>query len=258
MNKLSDWQIEDFIELGFIKIENAFSQETAESCRSILWKAVQLSPDNPETWTQPVIRIGEISLELFRQIANTPVLHGAYNQLAFDNWLPPMTMGTFPIRFPSKEIAQDTGWHVDASFSDDNSNHYFDWRINMNSRGRALLMLFLFSDTTEMDAPTRIKVSSHLDVAKLLLLKGKEGLTFMQLAEQIKKLPNRNETTATGAAGTVYLCHPFLVHAAQQHKGVKPKFMAQPPLLSKRDFKIKKPLHECCPIVRAIIKGIEN
>jgi hypothetical protein len=27
------------------------------------------------------------------------------------------------------------------------------------------------------------------------------------------------------------LCHPFLVHAAQPHRGTRPRFMAQPPLL---------------------------
>jgi hypothetical protein len=38
------------------------------------------------------------------------------------------------------------------------------------------------------------------------------------------------ETTATGTAGTVFLCHPFLVHAAQPHCGTTPRFLAQPPL----------------------------
>ncbi|MDF3856529.1 phytanoyl-CoA dioxygenase, partial [Paracoccus pantotrophus] len=44
------------------------------------------------------------------------------------------------------------------------------------------------------------------------------------------------EVLATGAAGTVYLCHPFLVHAAQPHRGTRPRFMAQPPLLPKGEF----------------------
>jgi len=35
----------------------------------------------------------------------------------------------------------------------------------------------------------------------------------------------------TGDAGTVYLCHPFLVHASQPHQGYCPRFLAQPPLL---------------------------
>ncbi|HPR01065.1 MAG TPA: phytanoyl-CoA dioxygenase family protein, partial [Saprospiraceae bacterium] len=258
MDKLSAKQIEEFIELGYVKIENAFSKDIADSCRAILWEAVQLSPDKPETWTQPVIRIGELGSEPFKQAANTPILLNAFNQLAFDNWLPRLTIGTFPIRFPSKEIPNDTGWHVDAGFPGDYSNDYLEWKINSNSKGRTLLMLFLFSDTTELDAPTRIKVGSHLDVAKLLMQKGEEGLTFMQLADELKNMPHRQETTATGDAGTVYLCHPFLVHAAQQHKGIMPKFMAQPALLSKRDFNINQPLKACCPIERAIIKGIEN
>ena len=36
--------------------------------------------------------------------------------------------------------------------------------------------------------------------------------------------------------GTVYLCHPFLVHAAQPHRGTEPRFMAQPPLLPPGEF----------------------
>jgi hypothetical protein len=41
---------------------------------------------------------------------------------------------------------------------------------------------------------------------------------------------DRPEALATGDAGTVYLCHPFLVHAAQRHQGTAPRFMTQPPL----------------------------
>ncbi|WP_238588569.1 hypothetical protein [Rhodococcus pyridinivorans] len=35
---------------------------------------------------------------------------------------------------------------------------------------------------------------------------------------------------ATGRAGDVYLCHPFLVHAAQTLRGTRPRIIAQPPL----------------------------
>lgn len=157
MAQLTDQQIEEFIALGYVKIENAFAREVADACRAILWEAVQLPPDKPETWTQPVVRIGELGLEPFKQAANTPVLLNAYHQLAFDNWWPRTTLGSFPIRFPCKAPANDTGWHVDASFPGDNPMDYMTWKINVHSRERALLMLFLFSDTTEMDAPTRMQ-----------------------------------------------------------------------------------------------------
>ncbi len=258
MDKLSDDQIEQFIQKGFVKIDSAFSIEIAEQCRSILWETLQLDPDAPETWTQPVIRIGEIGLEPFKDAANTNILHQAFNQLAGINWLKRGTLGTFPIRFPNKKPAGDTGWHVDASFPGDDWNNYFEWRINVNSKGRALLMLFLFSDVTDIDAPTIIRVGSHLDVAKLLEHEGEKGLSFMELAEKLDSLPKREEIIATGKAGTVYLCHPFLVHSAQEHRGIAPKFMAQPPLLTKFDFNINRLFEECCPIEKAIILGLKR
>lgn len=256
MKKLTTNELEQFIEQGYLKLENAFSKELAAECRSLLWKTIQLDPDAPETWTKPVIWLGEIGLEPFRQAANTAVLLQAFQQLASDNWLPKTSLGSFPIRFPSKESTGDTGWHVDASFPGDDPADYFSWRINVHSKGRALLMLFLFSDVTEDDAPTVLRAGSHLDVAKLLSNEGENGLSFMELAQRLDGLPKRKEAIATGKAGTVYLCHPFIVHAAQEHRGVNPKFMAQPALLTKRDFDIRQAYELCCPVEKAILKGM--
>jgi hypothetical protein len=257
MEQLSTEQINQFILDGFTKIEHAFSTKLAEECRKALWEATGCDPANAATWTQPVIRIAELGLEPFRRAANTALLHSAFDQLAGKgNWLPRETLGSFPIRFPSKLLAGDTGWHVDASFPGANPGDYLKWRINVNSKGRALLMLFLFSDVYEQDAPTRIRRGSHLDVAKILEPEGDQGLSFMQLAQSLEGLPIRQEALATGAAGTVYLCHPFLVHAAQDHHGTLPKFMAQPPLLTKKDFNIYKSENELCPVEKAILKGI--
>jgi hypothetical protein len=59
-----------------------------------------------------------------------------------------------------------------------------------------------------------------------------------------------------GKAGTVYQSHPFIVHAAQNHHGVMPKFMAQPPLFTKHDFNLRKSENELCPVERAILMGL--
>jgi len=260
MKQLSASEINAFISNGFVKIDNAFPRPIADECRAILWKATQCDPDKPNTWTQPVIRIGDIGIEPFKNAANTPELHSAFDQLVGkDNWWPRMTLGSFPIRFPSKTPANDTGWHVDASFpGSDGSNNYSEWRINVHSKGRALLMLFLFSDVAENDAPTVIRVGSHLDVAKILEPEGDDGLSFMELARKLNTLPKRKETLATGQAGTVYLCHPFIVHAAQDHHGTTPKFMAQPPLLPKHSFDLSRPEDELCPVEAAILKAIKE
>jgi hypothetical protein len=166
-------------------------------------------------------------------------------------------LGSFPIRFPSKESANDTGWHVDASFAGENANNYFEWRINVNSKARGLLMLFLFSDVSENDAPTIIKKGSHFDVAKILEPEGEKGLSFMELAQKLNTISTKEEIFATGKAGTVYLCHPFIVHSAQNHYGTTPKFMAQPPLLTKYDFNLNKINVLLSPVEKAILQGLK-
>ncbi len=234
---LDHTQIAHFIKYGFVRIDNAFDSQLAAAARRILWHDIDADPDDPSTWTKPVVRLGMYTQTPFVEAANTPILHQAFDQLAgAGRWLPCTSMGTFPVRFPSPQDPGDTGWHVDASFPGDDPSNYFKWRINWRSKGRALLMLFLFSDVGELDAPTRISTGSHIDVARLLQPAGEAGLSFMELAGRLLSLPAREEVSAIGKAGTVYLCHPFLAHAAQPHHGTEPRFMAQPPLVSRGEF----------------------
>lgn len=229
---LSAQQIDQFITQGFIRIDNAFPPEIAAQARDILWNDLGLDRNDPATWTKPVIRLGMYQQDPFVVSANTPVLHTAFDQLVGPGkWLPCRSMGTFPVRFPSNEDPGDAGWHVDASFPGDDPANFWEWRVNVNSKGRGLLMLFLYSDVGERDAPTRIRTGSHADVARVLHPEGEAGLSFMELAARLDTLPEREISLATGKAGTVYLCHPFIAHAAQSHHGTEPKFMAQPPLL---------------------------
>ncbi|QIO36757.1 phytanoyl-CoA dioxygenase family protein [Bradyrhizobium sp. 1(2017)] len=234
---LTPGQVQTFIDDGFVKIENAFSTDLAKQCRDELWADIGLSPDQPERWTRPVIRVGSKASPPFIEAANTPLLREAYDQLVGDGrWLAPMGLGTFPIRFPSTDSPGDDGWHVDMSFGTANAD-FMEWRANVKSSGRALLMLFLFSDVGDDDAPTRIRSGSHAIIARELLPHGEAGATLRQLAaEDWASTKDCAIELATGAAGTVYLCHPFLVHAAQPHRGTEPRFMAQPPLLPKSEF----------------------
>lgn len=234
---LTPGQVLSFIDDGFVKLDNAFGADLAERGREELWADIGLSPDAPEQWVRPVIRVGSKSSPPFVEAANTPQLHKAYDQLVgAGRWLAPQGLGTFPIRFPSAESPGDDGWHVDVSFGTDNPD-FMEWRVNVKSSGRALLMLFLFSDIGPDDAPTRIRRGSHAVIARHLLPYGEAGATLRQLsADGYASTQHCAVDLATGAAGTVYLCHPFLVHAAQAHRGKQPRFMAQPPLLPKGEF----------------------
>ncbi|BBK31387.1 phytanoyl-CoA dioxygenase PhyH [Stella humosa] len=223
---------QQFARDGFVRIDEAFPRALADAGRAILWRDTGCDPDDPATWTRPVIRLGMYSQAPFREAANTPVLHAAFDQLVgAGRWLPCGALGTFPVRFPSPEDPGDTGWHIDPSFAYDHPD-FMEWRANAASRGRALLMLFLFSDVGPDDAPTRLRVGSHADIARRLAPAGEAGLTLRELAATgFAESSGRPEALATGPAGTVYLCHPFLVHSAQPHRGTRPRFMAQPPLL---------------------------
>ena len=253
---LADSQIQQFILDGFLKIEAAFPRDLAAQCRAILWRDTGSLENDPKTWTKPVIRLGIYSQEPFVQAANTPLLHQAFDQLAGANrWLPRTSLGTFPIRFPSRKDPGDAGWHIDTSFPPDtgDTGDYFDWRVNVNSKGRALLMLFLFSDIGEKDAPTRIRVASHLDVASMLAPFGERGRSLKELAASgFFKTSARREVLATGDAGTVYLCHPFLVHAAQPHHGTRPRFLAQPALQPAQPFLLDRADGAYSPVEQAI------
>ncbi|NYZ14176.1 phytanoyl-CoA dioxygenase [Azospirillum sp. RWY-5-1] len=234
---LTPGQVQTFIDDGFVRIDNAFSTGLAARCRDALWAEIGLSPDQPGGWTRPVVRVGCMASPLFIEAANTPALHRAYHQLAGEGrWLAPGGLGTFPIRFPSRTPPGDDGWHVDVSFGTEHPD-FMEWRVNVTSRGRALLMLFLFSDVGSDDAPTRIRKGSHATIARELLPYGDAGATLRQLsADGYASTAGCAVELATGAAGTVYLCHPFLVHAAQPHRGTRPRFMAQPPLIPSGAF----------------------
>lgn len=217
--------MERFIEDGYLRLPAAFAPDLARDCVEVLADLIGLNRGDPSSWTEPVVRVaGSIADPIIAAI-NTHRLIGAIDQLVgVGQWQPRrFGYGTFPIRFPSDVDPGDTGWHIDGSFGD------APWyRVNFASKGRALLLLMLFSDVGHVDAPTRIRVGSHLDVARALAGIGPQGCAFNVTAQALQAL-DRPVVHATGNSGDVFLCHPFLVHAASwPHRGTAPRFMAQP------------------------------
>ena len=62
---LSDAQIRQFIQDGFVKIQGAFPRELADESCSILWRDTGCDEADPTTWTKPVIRLGMYGQEPF-------------------------------------------------------------------------------------------------------------------------------------------------------------------------------------------------
>jgi len=249
---LTQHEVESFVTDGFVRIDGAVAAPIARRCRDELWASTGYDPQDPATWTDTLVRVDNLATPPFRQAATSPLLHEAFDQLVGPGrWLPRTGLGTFPLRFPGAGEAKEAGWHLEASFAGPDG----EMRVNLRSRGRALLMLFLFSDVGPDDAPTLIRVGSHLDVPGHLQSHGDEGRAWLELCSAVVPASeNRPIEIATGGIGDVYLCHPFLVHSAQQHRGHTPRFMAQPPLLPTQDLDLAAA--QPTPVALAILRGL--
>ena len=249
--------VDAFVESGFIRVRGAFPRELADECRASLWRTIGCSPDDPSSWIQPVVRVFDMTDRPFVEAANTADLHDAYDALVgAGRWARRPGIGGIPIRFPHHVDPGDTGWHIDPGFEpgdEPRKPDFAHWRSNLWSDGRALLMLFLFSDVGEDDAPTRIRVGSHLRMPKVLEPYGRAGTTSFLDYSVVDDLP---VALATGDAGDVFLCHPFLVHSAQPNYVGRPRFMGQPPLhlIDGETFDLDGP----SPVERAIARRLRR
>ncbi|WP_180686535.1 phytanoyl-CoA dioxygenase family protein [Streptomyces gossypiisoli] len=253
---MDDELVERFLEDGFVKIEGAFPPRVAEHCARLLWRETGYDPADPGTWKDPVHWVYDMAQGPFAAAVNSPVLHEAFDALVgADRWMSRYSLGTFPLRFPHEEEPDDAGWHIEGSYAPEGATLP---HTNLRSRDRALLMLFLFSEVAEADAPTRIRVGSHLDVPPVLEPYGEDGASFLELGPKVDAVSaHRPLAYATGRPGDVYLCHPFLVHAAQPHHGTRPRFMAQPPLHPAEQLRLERADGDYSAVEFAIRRGLE-
>jgi len=232
---LSSRQVDAFVERGFVRLEAAFSRPLALTCQSVLWEQLgPLAPGDTSTWDRPVVRLGSQGAAPFRKAVASRRWLDAIQQLAGPKALAhPHLAGTVVVRFPVEGDPGDDGWHIDTSYRQDGHD---DWWVNHRSRGRALLMLVLLSDIDQTDAPTRLRVGSHHDIASALVPFHDRGIPSSDTPDLVSATDHRPVDLATGQAGDVYLCHPFLVHAAHRHRGTTPRFLAQPGVLLAEDY----------------------
>ncbi|GAA3565823.1 phytanoyl-CoA dioxygenase family protein [Nonomuraea rosea] len=247
--------VDQFIADGFAKVEAVVPREVGDAARELLWRRIAPSPQDPSSWTQPVVWTADLTGEgPFGQIMAGDRLREALDLVAGPGgWVPRNSLGNIPVRFPRVPPADDRGWHIDAS------TPRSDGTWGVSARPHALLLLVLLSDVGPDDAPTRVRAGSQRDMAAALAdpqtLTGEsqppggdtqaaggavpdgQVLDPMAIGTRFERIgADRPEALVTGRPGDVYVVHPFLVHAAQEHLGTEPRFMAQMPLFLTSPF----------------------
>ncbi|MBE1488386.1 phytanoyl-CoA dioxygenase family protein [Plantactinospora soyae] len=248
--------VDAFVRDGFVAVRGAFEPETAAGCRRLIWEALAehgISEPDRSTWARPCVHVDCPEGAPFTAAGASPALVEAYDTLIGPGrWTRRTGVGgSVPVRFPSEEYPGDVGHHIEGNWW--GGDEYW---TNVRSRGRGLLALFLFSDVGPDDAPTRLVVGSHPYAARVLAPAGEAGMGGGAVAERLQaSVFCRRTAEATGRAGDVYLCHPFIVHTATwPHRGTTPRMLAQPGVDVPDGFVLDGT--DPSPVARAIVAGL--
>ncbi|MBU9763652.1 phytanoyl-CoA dioxygenase family protein [Mycobacterium sp. TNTM28] len=191
---------------GFVRVEQAAPVEIADAARDLLWEQIGLSPYEPATWTSPVVWAADLTgAGPFGELAGSVVLADTLDEICgAGRWQP-------------------RGWHIDANTPLPGG----EWAVS--GRPHTLLVLTLLSEVGPTDAPTRIRVGSHRDVARVL---GPDPVDFVAAGAVVDDASRSCPVAhATGRPGDMYVVHPFTAHAADVHRGSTPRFMSQAPVM---------------------------
>ncbi|MFC5814704.1 phytanoyl-CoA dioxygenase family protein [Nonomuraea harbinensis] len=220
--------VDRFVTEGFAKLEAAVPREVADTASAQVWQQIGLSPDDPAGWREPVVWTADMTGHgAFGELARSPRLREALDEIAGPGgWVPRAALGNMPIRFPGKAPVDDRGWHIDASVARPDGS----WAVS--GRPETMLLLVLLSEVGDDDAPTRVRVGSHRDAAEALGERVLDPFEAGPLLDAASK--DRPVAHATGLPGDMYLLHPLTVHAADEHRGTRPRFMSQGPVFLKQ------------------------
>lgn len=222
MNPVVD--VEAFARDGYVAVRGTTPRDVADAARELLWPQLGIAPDDPSRWSEPVKWAADLTGQgPFGELVRSPGLARVLDALCgADGWLPRGALGNIPVRFPVAPPGDDRGWHIDANTPQPDGS----WAVS--ARPHTLLVLTLLSDVGADDAPTRIRVGSHHDVAAVLPTQALSPFDAGPLVAAASAA--RPVAHATGEPGDVYVVHPFTVHAADEHRGRVPRFMAQGPV----------------------------
>jgi hypothetical protein len=252
--------LDAFVRDGYLAVRGAVDAETAAGCRELIWAAMArrgVRRDDRGSWPPLVEGMDDLEGEPFIAAYLAPALTAAYDELIgrgrWERSVRSADLGeTVVVRFPAEDERANAGYHIEGSYAAPDGSGA-GW-VNVRSRARGLLALFLFTDVGRDDAPTRLLQGSHLAVPEFLVPYGEAGTDsdaeFWRPSTLCMTVAH-----ATGRAGDVFLCHPFLVHTATwPHRGAGPRMIAQPAINTPDGFVLDG--SDPSPVAQAIVTGL--
>jgi Phytanoyl-CoA dioxygenase (PhyH) len=253
--------LDAFVRDGYVAVRGAVDANTTAACRELIWDSMErrgVLRGDPGSWPPLVEGMDDLADEPFLAAYLAPVLTAAYDELIgpgrWERSVHPAALGeTVVVRFPAEDERANAGYHIEGSYAPPDGDPGAHW-VNIRSRNRGLLALFLFTDVGRDDAPTRLLCGSHLAVPQFLAPYGEAGTDsdadFWRPSTLCMTVAH-----ATGKAGDVFLCHPFIVHTATwPHRGAGPRMIAQPAVNAPAGFALDGSDHS--PVARAIVTGL--
>ena len=250
--------LDAFLRDGYVAIRGAVDAGTVAACRELIWESMErrgVRRDDPGTWPPLVEGMGDLPGGPFVAAYTAPALTAAYDELiGAGRWKPSVDIGqAVVVRFPAGDERANAGYHIEGSYPAPDGHPGRYW-VNVRSRDRGLLALFLFTDVGRDDAPTRLLCGSHLAVPQFLAPYGESGTDSGAEFWRPSTLC-MTAAHATGKAGDVFLCHPFIVHTATwPHRGTGPRMIAQPAVNAPGGFVLDG--SDPSPVARTIVTGL--
>ena len=125
--------------------------------------------------------------------------------------------------------------------------------VELEITGSALL--FPAATFQSLGLPTR--GSLLIPLSPRFARTGEQGTHFERVMALAPHVHKREVALAMGNSGDVYLCHPFLVHAASwPHRGAGPRFISQPELPPATLLQIERPDADYSPVEIGIRLGL--
>jgi len=255
VKQLTEIEIKQFIEDGFVVVRQVFPRDLAKDILSSVWAEIDLDPHNPYFQNQLYVILKKVLYqEPIPRIFTQRYIEVVNELCRQGRWECDKGVGYWFITYPdfSKSIWYpiQNSWHIDS-----NTEYHV-----LNSRKLGLLTFHLFTDISPGGGGTAVRIGSHKYSARILAKAGPEGLEQTNFSRQTvnatKHLPF---VEITGQCGDVMFMHPLTVHTCSVNisnriRVVGHKFFH---LFEPLNFKRQNPV-EYSPVEISIIKALSK